>query len=157
MRLPPLSHLPQALRAGVGKLREVRVRAGPPARLRPFGTEPSARISGDYGGCLGWPPGDDSAHARAGTWQFYSLRAGSPPGAAFSRLVEGSGPEGWTAPGLSTGNCPTKSGERHRPHRARNPTAGLNAVVPKECEHQNTVSSSGAATSLLRDRRAFVV
>lgn len=42
-----------------------------------------------------------------GTWQFYTLRAGSPPGAAFSRSVEGSGPEGWTAPCLRTGNCPT--------------------------------------------------
>lgn len=59
-------------------------------------------------GGLGWPSGDDSAHARAGTWQFYHLRAGSSRGAAFSCFVEDSGPEGWTAPCLSTGNCPAK-------------------------------------------------
>lgn len=114
-------------------MREVRVRAGPPARLRPFGTEPSARIPGDCEDCLGRPQGDASAHARAGTWQFYHLRAGSPCGAAFSCFVDGSGPEGWTAPCLRTGNCPTKSGERRGGERAVSPR-GLDAVVKAEGE-----------------------
>lgn len=89
----------------------MRVRAGPAARLRPFGTERSARISGDSEGCSGWPPADDSAHARAGTWQFYNLRAGSPRGAAFSGWWKAAGPRAGQRHASVLGTVPRNEGK----------------------------------------------
>ena len=62
---------------------------------------------------MGWPPRGDSARPRAGTWPGAAVlqpTGGMAPRGRVLLLEEGGGPEGWTAPCLSTGNCPTKDG-----------------------------------------------
>lgn len=138
-------------------MREARRRASPAARLPPFRGEPSVRSSGNHKGCLGWPPGGDSACPRARTWLGAAVllpAGGIAPRGRVLLLVEGGRPEGWTAPCLSTGNCPTKEGGKAA-ESARSRTAGSNAVLKSACS--GAVSSSGAATYLLCDLRAFVV
>lgn len=106
---------------------------------------------------MGWRPGGDSARPRTRTWLGAAVlqpAGGIAPRGRVLLLVEGGGPEGWTAPCLSTGNCPTKEGGKAA-KSARSQTAGSNAVLKSACS--GAVSSSGTATYLLRDLRAFVV
>lgn len=106
---------------------------------------------------MGRPPRGDSASLRAGTWLGAAVlqpAGGMAPRGGVLLLVKGGGPEGWTAPCLSTGNCPTKEGgkaaeqlEEIRP-RAE---SGVKSVC------SGAVKNSGAATYLLCDLLAFCV
>lgn len=118
---------------------------------------PAREAEGTRGGCLGWPPRGDSASPRAGTWLGAAVL--QPAGGMASRrrvllLVEGGGPEGWTAPCLSTGNCPTREGGKAA-NSSRKSDRRAESGVKSACS--GAVRNSGAATYLLCDLRAFCV
>lgn len=132
-------------------LLEVRDGAGPAACLPPFGVEPGPRSSGNHWGCWGWPPESDSTRPRAGTWLgavILQPAGGRASAVCVLLFLEGSGPVGWTAPCLNTGNCTTKEDGKAL-KSAGSQTAWQNAVVKSACSGAG--SSSGALTYLLFD------